>query len=99
MVLVVSLKRRWSRTGEDPLAVYLFKKAGRHGGAWADGLRINDPSFHPIGLQTFLGQQEVGRCSGAIVSRIAGGVALEAGRGRAAEKTPRHLGFFRRQHL
>jgi len=37
--------------------------------------------------------QEVGGGGGAVVSRIAGGMAFQAGRGGAAEEAPRHFGF------
>jgi len=38
--------------------------------------------------------QEVRSGGDAVVSRIAGGVAFQAGRGGAAEEAPRHFGSF-----
>jgi len=40
--------------------IFALEKAGRHGGAGADGLRIDDPALDPIGLEAPLGLQEVG---------------------------------------
>jgi len=75
------------------MIVLPLKQAGRHGRAGADGLRVNHPALHPIGFQAAAGLQEIGSGGDAIMSGIAGGVALEAGRGGAAEETARHLGF------
>src|SRR5882762_6929353 len=93
LILVVAMERSGRWTGEDPMAVFTLEKAGWHGGAWADSLRVDDPAFHPVGLQTAAGLEEIGGGSEAIVSRVAGGVTFQAGRGGAAEEAARHFGF------
>ena len=98
VILIVTLERGRRGTGEDPAIVLALEKTGRHRRAGADGLRVDDPALDPIGFQATLGLQEVGRGGGAIVSGIAGGVALQARRGRAAEKTARHVGFLGGEH-
>src|SRR6266481_7032111 len=98
LILIIALERRRRRTREDPVIVLALEQTGRHGGARADGLWVNDPAFHPIGFQTPAGLQEVGGGGGTVVSRIAGSVAFQAGRCGAAEEAPRHFGFLGGQH-
>src|SRR2546427_603565 len=50
LILVVAAERSGRRTGENPVAVFALEEAGRHGGARADGLRVDDPAFHPVRL-------------------------------------------------
>src|SRR4029077_6877280 len=80
MILFVSLERRGSRAGEYPPAVFVSEQPGGHGGARADGLRVDNPTLHPIGLQASLGLQEVRRSCGSIMSGITRGVTFQAGR-------------------
>src|ERR1700676_1163307 len=93
VVLVVSVEGCGRGAGERPAIVFALEQAGRHGGAGADGLGVNDPAFDPIGFQATFGLQEVGGGGGLIVRRIAGGVALQARSGWAAEKAARHVRF------
>src|SRR5438093_3876650 len=95
MVLIIALERSGRRSGENPVTVIALEEARRHGGAWSDGLRVEHPPFHPIGLQAAAGLEEVGSSREAIVGRISGGVALQARSGSAAEKAARHFGLFR----
>src|SRR5258708_5922222 len=50
LILIIALERRRRRTREDPVIVLALEQTGRHGGARADGLGVNDPAFHPIGF-------------------------------------------------
>src|SRR5437899_6879397 len=93
LILVIAFERWRSRTGEDPVAVFAFEQTRRHGSARADGLRVDDPAFHPVGLQAAAGLQEIWGGGEAIVSWVAGGVTFQAGRGGTAEETARHFGF------
>src|SRR2546429_5051397 len=93
MVLIIALERRRSRAGKNPMIVLAFEQARRHGRARADGLRIEHPLLHPIGLQAAASLEEI-RCGGdAVVRGISGGMALEARRSRAAKEAAGHFGF------
>src|SRR6266446_2324502 len=98
LVLIVTLEQRRRRAGEHPMIVFPLEKAGWHGRARADGLRVDDPALHPIRFQAPSGLQEVRRRCRAIVSGIAGGVALQTRRRRTAEQAARHLGFLCGEH-
>src|ERR1700687_1066877 len=50
LILIIPPERRRSRAGEDPVIVFPLEQSGRHGSTRADGLRVNDPAFHPIGF-------------------------------------------------
>src|ERR1700740_3307962 len=93
VVLVVSVERSGRGAGEGPAIVLALEESGRHGGAGADGLRVDDPALDPIGFETPLGCEEVGRGGGFVVGGIAGGVTFQARRGWAAEEAARHVGF------
>src|SRR6266852_3455003 len=98
LILIIALERSGRRAGKNPVAVFSFEEAGRHGSARGDGLRVNDPALHPIGLQAAASLQEI-RCGGeAIVGWIASGVTLQARGCGAAEEAARHLGFFRAEN-
>src|SRR5215472_14378712 len=94
VVFVIALKRRRRRSGKDPMIVLALEEAGRHGSARANSLRIDHPAFHPVGLEPAAGLKEVWRRRDAVVPGIAGGVALQARRGGAAEEAARHFSFF-----
>src|SRR6266478_6766988 len=68
LILVVAAERSGRRTGENPVAVFALEEAGRHGGARADGLRVDDPAFHPVRLQAAAGLEEIGSSGEAVVS-------------------------------
>src|SRR5260370_29399954 len=70
LILVVAVERRRRRTGKHPVAVLALEETGRHGCARADGLRVEHPALHPIGLQAAAGLEEVRSGGEAIVSRI-----------------------------
>src|SRR5205807_9857815 len=93
MVLIIALERSGRRSGENPVTVIALEEARRHGGAWSDGLRVEHPTFHPIGLQATAGLEEVGSSREAIVGRISGGVALQARSGCGAREAARHFRF------
>src|SRR2546427_8004607 len=93
LILVIAFERWRSRTGENPVAVFALEETGWHGGARTDGLRVDDPAFHPVWLQAAAGLEEVRSGGEAIVSRVAGGVTFQAGRGGASEEGARHFGF------
>src|SRR5437773_3643863 len=95
VILIIALERSGRRSGENPVAIVTLEEARRHGGARSDGLRVEHPTFHPIGLQAAAGLEEIGSGGEAIVSRLAGGVAFQARRGGAAEEAARQSGFFR----
>src|SRR6185312_14066355 len=89
VVFVISLERRWRRTGEDPVIVLPPEQSRGHGRAWTDGLRIQDPALGPVWLQAFFRQQEVGCGGDPVMLRIAGGMAFQARRGRARKQAAR----------
>src|SRR5438445_2234288 len=93
VILIIALERSGRRSGENPVAVIALEEARRHGGARSDGLRVEHPTFHPIGLQAAADLEEIGSSGEAIVSRIARSVALQARSGGAAEEAARHFGF------
>src|SRR5438552_359462 len=93
VILIIALERSGRRSGENPVAVIALEEARRHGRARSDGLRVEHPTFHPIGLQATAGLEEVGSSREASVGRISGGVALQARSGCAAEEAARHFGF------
>src|SRR6267143_163290 len=93
LILVVAMERSGRRAGKNPVAAFALEEAGWHGGARADSLGVDDPTFHPVGLQAAAGLEEIGSGGEAIVSRVAGGVTFQAGRGGAAEEAARHFGF------
>src|SRR5258706_9149751 len=97
LILVVAAERSGRRTGENPVAVFALEETGWHGGARTDSLRVDDPAFYPVRLQAATGLEEIGGGGEAIVRGVAGGVAFQAGRGRAAEEAARHFGFLGRQ--
>ena len=76
VVLIVALERRRCRARKYPMVVLPLEEPGGHRGTRADGLRIKNPAFDPIRLQTLLCEQEVGRGGDLVVLRIAGGVTL-----------------------
>src|SRR5262249_48170525 len=61
VVLVVAVEGCGCGAGEDPPAVLLLEKPGRHRRARADRLWVDDPALDPVGFQTPLGLQEIGR--------------------------------------
>src|ERR1700739_4969696 len=77
VVLVVSVERGRSGTRKSQAIVFALEKSGRHRGAGADGLRVDDPALDPIGLEAPLGCEEVGRGGGFVVGGIAGGVTFQ----------------------
>src|SRR5207244_514626 len=93
VILIIALERSGRRSGENPVAVIALEEARRHGGARSDGLRVEHPTFHPIGLQAAAGLEEIRSGGETIVSRIAGSVALQARSGSATEKAARHFCF------
>src|SRR5271155_921963 len=93
VILVVALERSRRRARENPVIIFALEQAGRHGRARADRLRVDNPALDPVGFQAASGLQEVGRSRGAVVRWIAGGVALQARRGGAAEEAARQGGF------
>src|SRR5208283_4926706 len=97
MILFVPLERGWSRAREYPPAVIASKQSGRHGGARTDGLRVDNPTLHPIGFQASFGLQEVRRSCGSIMDGIPCGMTLQAGCRVAGEQAARHLSLFRGQ--
>src|SRR5260370_20247944 len=64
VVLVVSVERRRSGAGEGPAIIFALEKSGRHGGAGADGLRVDDPALDPFGFEARLGCGEGGGVGG-----------------------------------
>src|SRR5207244_1976106 len=59
LIFIIALERGRRRTRKDPVIVLPLEQTGRHGGAWADGLWVDDPALHPIGFQAATGLQEV----------------------------------------
>src|SRR2546421_1329217 len=93
VILIIALERSGRRSGENPVAVIALEEARRHGRARSNGLRVEHPTFHPIGLQAAAGLEEIGSGGETIVSRITRSVALQARSGGAAEEAARHFGF------
>src|ERR1700686_2954868 len=98
MISVVALERWWRRPGKHPLIILLLEQSGGHRRARTDRLGIGNPTLHPVGLQPLLGQEEVWRGGNLVVTRIAGGVALQTRRGGAREQAACHVVFFGREH-
>src|SRR5439155_10803093 len=59
VILIIALERSGRRSGENPVAVIALEESRRHGRAWSDGLRVEHPAFHPIGLQAAPSLEEV----------------------------------------
>src|SRR5438093_10019373 len=93
VILIIALERSGRRSGENPVAVIALEESRRHGRAWSDGLRVEHPAFHPIGLQAAPSLEEVWSGGETIVSRVARSVALQAGSGSATEKAASHFCF------
>ena len=60
-----------------------------HRRARADHGRIEQPAFRPSRFQPLRREQEIRRGGEAVVTRVARGVALQAGRGAAGEQSAR----------
>src|SRR5689334_2651709 len=73
VVLIVALEGRRGRAGKHPGIVLPFEKAGWHGGAWTNRLRIEDPLRHPVGLKAATSLEEIRGGGDAVVRGIAGG--------------------------
>src|SRR2546430_15056176 len=84
VILIIALERSGRRSGENPVAVIALEEARRHGRARSNGLRVEHPTFHPIGLQEAAGLEEIGSGGETIVSRITRSVALQARSGGGA---------------
>src|SRR5260370_11570088 len=97
VILVITLECGWRRTGEYPMVVLALEQTGGHCRAGANGLRIDNPAFHPVGFQAFAGQQKIGRRGSAIMGGIAGRVTFEARRRGAGEQDAPQFRFLRRQ--
>src|SRR5690242_8555261 len=78
MVFIVALERGRCRSGKDPVPILALEESGWHRSARADGLRIDHPLLHPIGLQAPARLQKIGRGSSPIMRGIAGGMTLQA---------------------
>src|SRR2546427_737977 len=89
LILVIAFERWRSRTGEDPVAVFAFEQTRRHGSARADGLRVDDPAFHPVRLQAAAGLKEVRGVGKGSGGRAAGAVTFRPGRDGAAQEPAR----------
>src|SRR6266576_3784758 len=101
VVLIVAFERRRGRTCEHPMVVHTVEQSRWHRCARTNGLRIGDPTLHPVGLETLLGQQEIRCRSVRVMLCIAGRMALQTRRRCARKQAACHLGFLRgkRGHL
>src|SRR6185295_20241810 len=80
-------------SAEYPAVVLAVEQPRRHGSSRNNKLWVCNPTLGPGGTQPVLGEQEVGRGSVLIVTRISGGMTLKARRCRAGEEFARHGDF------
>ena len=78
---------------KDPAVVLQAEQTRRHGRAGTNNLRMNEPSLSPVWLESLPYQSKVGSRLARIRSRIAGGVAAQAGRGTAGKQLAGQPGF------
>ena len=80
MISLISVERRGSGSGENPLMIDVFEQSRGHRCARTDRLRIGNPALDPVRLQPFLGQKEIRSGSDFVVRGIARGMAFQARR-------------------